>query len=273
MAKQKDPNEIEVLTQKLIDLRKIRAQIDSLVANLENTLAPRLDGATKIRHANEQPRQTGQASAYASATKPRPVRLELLDCLEDLDWMAYTREIAQYSSARTGREITPTRFGSLVKDEVHSYAATRATRPTWLCFGLTHDRFEPIKRLLGRSDWPLEKRIVAPTSGRIQHLKLTARLCELAIEKSESFADAEMLRIIAADHARDLPGIKFKRGEFDLERWRDVATEQLQELLPRDEELRREAAARFEKAPEQQQLFGKPEVIDLEPGISQETRA
>jgi hypothetical protein len=124
----------------------------------------------------------------------------------------------------------------------------------------------PIKRLLARSDWPLEQRIVAPTSGRVQHLKITAALAQIALDAEQSAADPEMLRIIAADHARDLPGIQFRRGQFDLEEWRNVALGLLEELLPKDEEARRESAARLEKRGELIHLFGAPDLENLEPG-------
>src|SRR5689334_18055796 len=110
----------------------------------------------------------------------RPVRTVVLDTLDDLDWPTYTRELANYCRARYGREILPTRFGTLASDEMKSFRAARRPQSVWLAFALTADRAEPIKRLCTRSDWPLERRIVAPTSGRVQFLKITARLCELA---------------------------------------------------------------------------------------------
>lgn len=191
----------------------------------------------------------------------RPVRAHVLDVLDDLQWPAHTREIAKYAAARYGRDIPPTRFGTLASDEIKSFLAQRRPRAVWLGFALTYDRAEPIKRLWTRSDWPLEWRIVAPTSGRVQFLKMAARLCELAA--TESASDPEMMRIIAADYARDLPGVQFKRGSFDLNGWRELALESLIKLEPRDEEIRVEAAARW--APRltgSKLLFGMPEVID-----------
>src|SRR5262249_28437356 len=180
---------------------------------------------------------------------------------DDLHLPAYTREIAAYCKARYGREIPPTRFGSLASDEMKAFFSASRPRSVWLAFALTHDRAEPIKRLWTRSDWALEERLVAPTTGRIQYLKMTARLCELAAE--ETADDPEMMRIIAADHARDLPGVQFKRGTFDLDGWRRLANEQLGKLEPRDAELRRDAAAKWEaKLKGAHYLFGAPQLID-----------
>src|SRR5215207_638130 len=92
----------------------------------------------------------------------RPVRAKVLDALDDLGWPAYTRQIGPYIEARTGDKIAPTRFGVLARDEQNSFNSSRA-RPVYLGFALTSVRGEAIKRLLVRSDWELERRIVAPT--------------------------------------------------------------------------------------------------------------
>jgi hypothetical protein len=216
--------------------------------------------------------------APPASPRPRPLRLMVLDALDDLGWPTYSRELMLYLKARYGRTVTPTRFGTLGSDEVKAFAKrgsgdeNSATgdgvrragpRPVWLCFGLTYDRGEPIKRLWARSDWPLERRIVAPTSGRIQHLKVTKRLAELALEAGDTAADPMGMKIIAADHARDLPGVTFRRGDFPLETWRDTAARLLQEFEPRDEEARIEAARSIGRRSEHFQLFGRPDVVEV----------
>lgn len=164
-----------------------------------------------------------------------------------------------YCAARYDRNIPLTRFGTLAKDETTAHLNRARPRTVWLCFGLTHDRAEPIKRLWARSDWPLEERIVAPTTGRVQHLRMTARLCEIA--NGENAVDPMMIKILAADHARDLPGVDVRRGEFQLDLWREVALKHLTEVQPRDEQLRRQAASRWASLSERYRLFGRPEEI------------
>jgi hypothetical protein len=191
----------------------------------------------------------------------RPVRAKVLDALDDLGWPAYTRQIGPYIEARTGDKIPPTRFGVLARDEQNSFSSSRA-RPVYLGFALTSVRGEAIKRLLVRSDWELERRIVAPTTGRVQHLIMTMRFCELALELDDSAVQQERLRFLAADHARDLPGVKVRHGKFELEAWGDVARAELERVRPRDEEQRTEAAARIRHRPERALLFGLPEVLE-----------
>lgn len=210
--------------------------------------------------------------------RPRPLRLLVLDALDDLGWPTYSRELMLYLKARYGRNVNPTRFGTLGSDEIKAFGNRASSddspatnegirragpRPVWLCFGLTHDRGEAIKRLWARSDWPLERRVVAPTSGRIQNLRLTHRLAELALDAGDTAADPVAMKIIAADHARDLPGVTFRRGDFPLEAWRDTAVRLLQELEPRDEEARVEAARNIARRSERFQLFGIPDVVEV----------
>jgi hypothetical protein len=265
--------EITSLQRQREELLHMQQRLGEMVSEIEAKLEKvAVEAAPGSRSRRDEPMasasvmSTGRpARGSESPPKRRPVRQLVLDGLEDLDWMAYSREVTQYVGARYGRDIPPTRFGSLAKDEIVSFQAG-TSRPVWICYGLTHDRHLPIKRLLARSDWPLERRIVAPTSGRVQHLKMTATLAKLAMDADGSAAQPEMLRIIAADHARDLPGIKFRRGQFDLEEWREVALALLSEILPKDEDARRESAVRLQNRGEMIQLFGIPEVENLEPG-------
>ena len=59
-------------------------------------------------------------------------------------------------------------------------------------------------------------RIVAPTTGRVLYLRVTVRLAELAMRYEAMSADAEMLKYLVADSARDL-GLPFRRGEYPLD--------------------------------------------------------
>jgi hypothetical protein len=91
---------------------------------------------------------------------------------------------------------------------------------------------------------------------------MTARLAELAAKSDSS--DATMMSIIAADHARDLPGVTIARGRFELAKWREEALRLLTELEPKDEATRKEAAVYWAgrlRAP-QHLLFGAPELIE-----------
>jgi hypothetical protein len=189
----------------------------------------------------------------------------LLDCLSDVGLMTYSQQLAIYAKGRYGREIPSTRFGSLSRDEENA-ARNNRTREVWLCHGLTFDRGEPIRRLWARSDWPLHERVVAPTTGRVLYLRMTARLAELAMRYQAVAADAEMLKYLAADNARDL-GLPFKRGDFPLDAWQESALAQLRGLEEEDRAARMEAAERLAvELPPLAKLFGRAPKPVLLPG-------
>lgn len=224
-------------------LQRLRQEVDETIAALSKAE----DAAPPT-----QSRPTGVSRAAR-----RPVRELLVESLEDLGWPAHARELGLYATARYGRSIEPTRFGSLAADERASFVRG-ASRPVWLCHGLTHDRGEAIRRLWARSDWPLAMRIVAPTTGRVQHLRMTAKVCELA-EKHE--ASPDKLHYLAADLARDLPGTEVRRGTFDLDGWRATARDELARVEDEDRDRREAAAERLAtKLGPAHLLFGAPDV-------------
>jgi hypothetical protein len=174
----------------------------------------------------------------------RPFRQQVLDAIETLGVAALSREVQAFLGALYGDDIDPTRFGSLRREEMRLYDNKSRPRSVHIAYGLTA-RGEAIKRLLCRSDWPLEERVVAPTTGRVQHLRMTLRLCEFALEKRDTVSRPEALDIMVADHARDLPGGKFTRGNFPFETWRERASALLAETLDRDRANREVIAKRL----------------------------
>lgn len=234
------------------ELEAERRELEARLARIEAELAKSSVGL----------RSEAERVSYSSR---RPIREVLLDCLSDIGLMTYSQQLAIYAKARYGREVPSTRFSSLSRDE-ESAARNNRTREVWLCHGLTFDRGEPIRRLWARSDWPLHERIVAPTTGRVLYLRMTARLAELAMRDEAVAADGEKLKYLAADNARDV-GLPFKRGEFPLDAWRDRALAQLEPLEREDREARMEAAERLgrELSP-LARLFGRPQKPVLLPG-------
>jgi hypothetical protein len=207
-----------------------------------------------------QERSGREFDALSPRSDRRPVRAVVLDVLEDTGIPTYSREISQLVTAMYGRSVSSTRFGALSADEQRMHVSSRP-RSVYLGHALTAERFEPIKRLWIRSDWPLIERVLAPTTSRTRHLRMTVQLCDLAEAYAERAADPVMLKILAADHAADLPGVQVRRGKFPLTEWRAVATELLAELGPRDADSRAEAAQRLAELAEQHQLFGPPQIV------------
>lgn len=208
------------------------------------------------------------AGTWQAVHPGRPLRVVVLDLLQELGGIAYAREVAAYAFARYDVVIRRSRFGSLASDEEQAYArregARSRNRTLWLCFALRHDDAAPVKRLLARSDWPLEERIWAPTTGRVQHLRMVVKLCDLALDAERvQLANPDALNDMIAAYARDLP-VKVLPGEYAVTEWRERALGLLQEgdLERTDYELRLEAAERWSGLSEMHQLFGR-EPADL----------
>lgn len=186
----------------------------------------------------------------------RSMRDLVLDALAEIGFTCYAQQLALYIKARYGRELNPTRFGTLSVDEERAYSRG-TSRLVWLCHGLTFDRVEPVKRLWARSDWPLERRLVTPIFGRTQYLRAAAKFSELAMQADALAADPHLMRYLAADHARDL-GVVVKHGEFNLREWRELALAQLLALEEKEADLLKgtaeDLALRLEGA---ESLFGR----------------
>ena len=170
-------------------------------------------------------------------------------------WPLYVDELRGYLAAQYGISVAASRLERLVAGDVQA-VHERMGSADGLCYCLTSAHFDPILRLVALASWPLEWRLVAPTTPRVQHLKITVAHCTLALNADAVATDPTALRFLAADHARGLPGVVVRRGEFDLESWRDIALAVLAPLEPHDAELRQEAADRLRSRPEISQFFG-----------------
>jgi DNA-binding LacI/PurR family transcriptional regulator len=233
-------------------LAELRDRLLEIQADVDETIR-------SIDASGGKPRAASSRPAGRLGGRRRPVREVVLECLEDLGWPANGRELAMYASARYGRELPSVRFGSLGADERTAYVKG-AVRPVWLCHALSHDRGEVVRRLWARSDWPLERRIVAPTTARVQHLKLTARLCEIAVDAE---TEPGKLHRLAADYAEDVPGVVVRPHGYDLKAWREAALTELDHVQAADHDQRSEAARRLEtRLTEAQLLFGASEPLE-----------
>jgi hypothetical protein len=202
---------------------------------------------------------------------PPPVRLArslrevVLDQVHAIGSMVYSQTIAQVFRAQFDRDLPSTRFGTLSSDEQKAFDSGRA-KAVSLCHGLTYDRGEAIKRLWARSDWPLEKRVVAPTTGRVLFLRIAVWLNALAEAPPAAWARRDLLEYLAADCARDL-GFNVRKGDRDFADWRAAAKEELTKVEPEDLQQRQKAAAALPRRLKPRELhFGASEGLVVLPG-------
>jgi len=197
--------------------------------------------------------------------RARPARETVLDQLHATACMMYSQTLAQVFRAQFDRDLPSTRFGTLSSDEQKAFDAGRA-KAVSLCHGLTYDRGEAIKRLWARSDWPLEKRVVAPTTGRVLFLRIAVWLNALAEAPPAAWARRDLLEYLAADCARDL-GFNVRKGDRHFADWRAAAEDELTKVEPEDLQQRQEAAATLLARLKPRELyFGASEGLVVLPG-------
>lgn len=198
-----------------------------------------------------------------NATGNIPLGGALLAALAELTCPAYTEELALYLRARHGvmyRKLTPIRIERMVERNLGRLeAGGMALAEPALCTVLTAEHGEPVMKLVARTDWPLERRVAAATTGRRRHLLLTARLCELAISKKSHFADHHALLRLAAACARGLPDTVVQYMKYDLEEWLGLSLELVRATSGEDEEARTGAAARLSSLPGFHPMLGMPD--------------
>jgi hypothetical protein len=154
----------------------------------------------------------------------------------------------------------------LAADELRSFDSSRP-RPVYLCHCLTHDRGQAMKRFWARSDWPLVERVIGPMSGRMLFLKGAEWVIRLAASAGQD-ADAERLRFVAADQARDA-GCSVRRGEFPFRDWIAHIEAHIARYSNDDRAVRAQAAVDLaNRLDERAQLFGAPGGLTSIPGTS-----
>jgi hypothetical protein len=181
--------------------------------------------------------------------------------------------LADVSRAYFGEPIQTTALSSLRRDERRRYETAqgdrgRDGRDEYVVAALTFDRFTPVRGTLALSSWPIEHRLIAPSSPRVDILYITIALADqLGLAVDGPAATRLILRL-----ARTIPGALAGSGissvgtgrTLDVAQVSAAAKEELAELTERDEREREESAARVELLGHEVAMFGAtgPRVVD-----------
>jgi hypothetical protein len=225
-----------------------------------------LDLERKLEEVRNRLSATSQDQGGSRPSERRPLRELILDALNDARAPLNSLLIASVFRPLYKREIAATRFGTLSSDERRSFDSNRP-RPVYLCHGLTHDRGQAMKRFWARSDWPLAERVIGPMSGRVLFLKGALWVIHLAEAAGEG-ADAERLRFVAADQARDA-GCAVRRAEFPYRDWITHIEAQIARYSQEDRLVRAQASAELaERFDARALLFGAVGELTSIPGTT-----
>jgi hypothetical protein len=190
-----------------------------------------------------------------------PFRDQVLRSLQLLRGPATGRLISDVAAARWGDRVDSTMLSSLRRDELRSWRNAQdvnrrtATRDVYVVPALGGDRFFPIRGTLALSSWPLDQRVIAPLSPRVDMLKATVALAEETMKIEGARQEAAMRRLVAR-LGSTIPGVK--PFDTDLNSVVEAAQTELAVLKPSDDAERQEAAARARTLDAESQLFGVP---------------
>ncbi len=196
-----------------------------------------------------------------------PVREQVARVLGMAERPVAVSLVRDIAAARFGDVIPGPRLASLRRDEQRSWRSSHddakqrsVARPVYVVPALTYDRLAPVRGVLALSSWPLEVRLLAPASPRVDVLAVVERLAtELAGQPDASWAP-EVERLLWR-LARTVPGAVEDRSDLsarlDTGQIRRAAEAELAQIADADAAERAAAARRARsQLDEEQQLFG-----------------
>ncbi|WP_372412797.1 hypothetical protein [Streptomyces luteireticuli] len=247
----------DALEQQMAQLRQnLRAALARHDATRVGTAHQELRRAEAAWHALVGP--ASPPPEPASATAPQApllsMREQVLRTLEMIGAPAAPKTIRPVHRAIFGTDLSKS-MASLRRDEERSYKKTPNARGAYICPALTADRLTSARALLTISTWPLEQRIVTPTSERVDYLTMATRIADVA-ERAAAQTDA--IKRLLHDIALNIPGTGAEMGLISPAAVRACAQNERRTLQDTDQAARHEAAERARRLDPYHQLFGVP---------------
>lgn len=226
-----------------------------------NRLLVELTVAEKRRNRLLQ-RTTSEHAGFDAAP---PVREQVASVLGVLGRPASVSLVRDVAAARFGETIQPNRLASLRRDEQRSWQAAHRddghgarslARPVYVVPALTYDRFAPVRGMLALSAWPLEIRLIAPASARVDVLHVIARLVD-ELDRDPDAPWAPGLRRLVWRFARSVAGAMDASDGFEYQQVRAAAEAELRQVEDVDVAERSQAAQRArEQLDPEETMFG-----------------
>lgn len=198
------------------------------------------------------------ASSYSGM---QSVREQVIQAAELAGRATPIRLLGDLSSSRFGQPIPAERLASLRRDEERSWTSSPGARSVYVVPALSFDRLSPARGMLALSSWPLEHRLIAPASPRVDALHILINVCrELDLGPDAPWRPA--LERVAWRLARTVPGAlpgSTAGAAFSTARVVDAAQRELNTIQAQDDEERAIAADRAQQQlSEHDRLFGAP---------------
>lgn len=257
------PDDVEVaqVLTEITDLqRKLLRAYESGDAAAVDRLVSELSAAERRRNRAMQRSVEGSRRSWRASLPVREQVARVLSLAGRPTGVSLIRDLA---AARFGDQIPGPRLASLRRDEhrswrsAHDTSASRAGgRPVYVVPALTYDRLAPVRGLLALSSWPLELRLIAPASHRVDVLHIADRLAQELASAPEAGWAPEVERLLWR-LASSVPGATDRPGGLSPDAVRAAVAAELAQVLEADQAERVEAAERARaQLDTEQQLFG-----------------
>ena len=254
-----DRGDVQQALAEVAQLQKeLEAAYEAADAGRVERVLAELSAAERRRNRVMQRALAGGGPTYHATL---PVREQVARALGLLARPAPVSLIRDVAAARFGDSIAGPRLASLRRDEHRSWRSARESghraggRPVYIVPALTYDRLAPVRGLLALSAWPLEVRLVAPASHRVDMLHMVDRLAAALAEAGTPPWAPDVERLLWR-LAGTVPGA-VEGSTMDLERVRSAVAAELAQINEADATERAEAARRGRaQLDEEQQLFG-----------------
>lgn len=203
----------------------------------------------------------GMQRTTASYEPSVPLRDQVIRALQLIGRPASARLLSDVTKARWAERVDTSKLSSLRRDELRSWrkaldADGRGLRAIYVVPALSADRFTPVRATVALSNWPLEIRLIAPLSPRVDMLHSTIELARETQQVRGTTYEPAMARLVSR-LGSTLPGVK-KYGAEPAEII-TAAESELDVLQPTDTQERSGGAARAQNQLDHEaQLFGAP---------------
>jgi hypothetical protein len=255
-----DDGDVPRIMAEIADLQvQLQRAYESGDAAMADRLMSELSAAEGRRNRAMQRALTAGGRGYRTAM---PIREQVARVLALLARPAPVSLIREVAAARFGDRIPGPRLASLRRDEHRSWRSTHGAsavraggRPVYVVPALTYDRLAPVRGVLALSSWPLELRLIAPASHRVDLLHAAARLAgELGAPDDAPWVP-ELERLVWR-LASSVPGATGSQ-QLDPAQVRAATARELAQVAEADGVERAGAARRArDHLDEEQQLFG-----------------
>lgn len=236
------------------------ARIEEAQRRLDRARAEQTRLVTELRVA-----QLAAPEAYGGALRnQRPLREIVLDTLNDLGVPSAPKLVSEYAGIVYGLVLPIPRFASIRRDEERSYRKRPSSRPAWVVPAINVVGLTAIPRIIANSAWETERRLIGSRTLRTNHLRTLLALLNARVRITATAKELtrQQLDRLIYRYAHTVAGALDYGKPLDDARVRDAAEAELAHVEPSDQEERRAAAARLERLPPEQQLWGSFAVVE-----------